>query len=59
MRTTIRLSDTSYRRLKKKAAEDGRTLTSLLEEELKVVLAQPKHLRRRRFECQFPLYPAA
>jgi hypothetical protein len=42
MRTTIRLSDDILRKAKKKAAEDGRTLTSLVEEGLRVVLAEPK-----------------
>ena len=50
MRTTIRLSDDLLRKAKKKAAEDGRTLTSLFEEGLKVVLAEPKPARRKRFE---------
>jgi hypothetical protein len=50
MRTTIRLSDELLRKAKKKAAEDGRTLTSLFEEGLKVVLAEPKPMRRKRVE---------
>jgi len=36
------------RRVKKKAAEQGRTLTSLVEEGLKTVLAGPKPVRRTR-----------
>jgi hypothetical protein len=48
MRTTIRLSDDLLRRAKKKAAEQGRTLTSLVEEGLKTVLAESKPLRRTR-----------
>jgi len=40
MRTTIRLSDELLRRAKKKAAEKGRTLTSLIEEGLKTILAE-------------------
>jgi hypothetical protein len=43
MRTTIRLSEDLLRKAKKKAAEKGRTLTSLIEEGLKVVLAEPRH----------------
>jgi hypothetical protein len=43
MRTTIRLSEDLLRKAKKKAAEKGRTLTSLIEEGLKVVLAEPSH----------------
>ena len=57
MRTTIRLSDELLRRAKKKAADDGRTLTSLVEEGLKVVLAEPKPVRRKRVEL--PLFPAS
>jgi len=48
MRTTVRLSDDLLRKAKKKAAEQGRTLTSLLEEGLKAVLAEPKAVRRTR-----------
>jgi len=39
MRTTIRLPEELLRRARKKAAEKGQTLTSLIEEGLKVVLA--------------------
>lgn len=46
MRTTVRLSDDLLRRARKKAAEQGRTLTSLLEEGLKTVLAESKPARR-------------
>jgi hypothetical protein len=42
MRTTIRLSDDLLRKAKKQAAEKGRTLTSLIEEGLKAVLAEPR-----------------
>ncbi len=48
MRTTIRLSDELLRKAKKKAAEQGRTLTSLVEEGLKSVLAEAKPARRTR-----------
>jgi Family of unknown function (DUF6364) len=41
MRTTIRLSEDLLRKAKKQAAEKGRTLTSLIEEGLKAVLAEP------------------
>ena len=50
MRTTVRLSDDLLRRAKRKAAEDGRTLTSMIEEGLKVVLAERKEARRVRVE---------
>jgi len=42
MRTTIRLSDDLLRKAKRQAAEKGRTLTSLIEEGLKTVLAEPR-----------------
>ena len=50
MRTTIRLSDDLLKAAKKKAAEDGRTLTSIVEEGVKLVLAEPKPARRKRVE---------
>jgi hypothetical protein len=46
MRTTVRLSDHLLRRARKKAAEQGRTLTSLLEEGLRTVLTESKPARR-------------
>jgi len=48
MRTTVRLSDDLLRKARKKAAEEGRTLTSLIEEGLKTVLAESKPVRRMR-----------
>ena len=48
MRTTIRLPDDLLRRARRKAANEGRTLTSLIEEGLKSVLADPKPAKRRR-----------
>ena len=48
MRTTIRLSDDLLRKVRKKAAEEGRTLTSLVEEGLKTVLIERKQERRSR-----------
>jgi hypothetical protein len=39
MRTTIHLPDDLLKRAKQKAAADGRTLTSLIEEGLRTVLA--------------------
>ena len=44
----MRLSDDLLRRARKKAAEQGRTLTSLLEEGLKSVLAESKPAKRTR-----------
>jgi hypothetical protein len=46
MRTTIDVDDELLRRAKVKAAQDGRTLTSLIEEGLRVMLAgRPKAAR--------------
>jgi len=50
MRTTVLLPDELLRKAKKKAAEDGRTLTSMIEEGLRVLLAEPKPTRRKRYE---------
>lgn len=46
MRTTIRLPDDLLRRAKRRASEQGRTLTSLVEEGLKLALADAKPARR-------------
>ena len=43
----MRLRDDLLKRAKKRAAEDGRTLTSLIEEGLTLVLAEPKTPRRK------------
>ncbi len=48
MRTTVRLSDDLLRKAKKKAADEGRTLTSLLEEGLETVLAESRPSPRTR-----------
>jgi hypothetical protein len=47
-RTTIRLPDDLMNRARKKAAEKGRTLTSLIEEGLKALLVEPKRAIRKR-----------
>ena len=47
MRTTIRLRDDLLTRAKKRAAEDHRTLTSVLEEGIALVLAKPAKKRGR------------
>jgi Bacterial antitoxin of type II TA system, VapB len=57
MRTTIRLSDDLLRKARKKAAEEGRTLTSLIEEALRTMLAESKPTRRRR--VQLPISKAS
>lgn len=40
MRTTVRLQDTLLREAKRRATETGRTLTALIEEGLRTVLAR-------------------
>jgi hypothetical protein len=50
MRTTIRLNDDLLRRAKKRAANEGRTLTSLVEEGLVLILSKAKASRRKRIE---------
>ncbi|MEW6347603.1 MAG: hypothetical protein AB1646_00950 [Thermodesulfobacteriota bacterium] len=42
MRTTVTIRDDLLQRAKERAAKEGRTLTSLLEEGLMLVLADPK-----------------
>jgi hypothetical protein len=48
MRTTIRLRDDLQKRAKRRAAEDRRTLTSLVEEGVSLVLAGPRRRRQGR-----------
>jgi hypothetical protein len=48
MRTTVRLHDSLLQRAKERAAEERRTLTSLIEEGLLLVLAKPENELRRR-----------
>ena len=50
MRTTIRITDDLLKRAKKRAADEGRTLTSLVEEGLMLILSKPKPSRRKRIE---------
>jgi hypothetical protein len=50
MRTTIRIDDNLLQRAKKRAADEGRTLTSLIEDALALVVAKPKASRRGRVE---------
>jgi hypothetical protein len=45
MRTTIRLNDDLLQRAKKRAADEGRTLTALVEEALTVILSTPQGTR--------------
>lgn len=41
MRTTVRLDDDLFRRTKERAAASGRTITALIEDGLRIVLARP------------------
>ncbi len=50
MRTTIRINDDLLKRAKKQAADEGRTLTSLVEDGLALILSKPKTNRRKRVE---------
>ena len=50
MRTTIRLNENLLERAKARAAAEGRTLTSLIEEGLTVILATPKGVRPQVLE---------
>ena len=50
MRTTIRINDDLLKIAKKHAADEGRTLTSLIEEALSLIVAKPKARKRRRVE---------
>jgi predicted transcriptional regulator len=50
MRTTIRLRDDLLKRAKRRAAEENRTLTSVVEEGVALVLARPVKKRRDRIE---------
>ena len=63
MRTTVRLDDDLLKRAKIKAAAEGRTLTDLIEEGLRVLLAgkpapaegaEPSHASARRREVCCP-----
>lgn len=48
MRTTVRLQESLLKRAKQRAADEGRSLTSLIEEALELVLAEKKARGRRR-----------
>jgi hypothetical protein len=48
MRTTIRIRDDLLKQAKKKAAEEGRSLTSLVEDGLALILSKPKSRRQKR-----------
>ena len=57
MKITVQLSAELLRRAKKKASDEGRTLSALLEKGLKAVLRQAKPARRKR--VRFPLSKAS
>jgi len=48
MRTTVRIKDDLLQRAKKRAAYEGRSLTSLIEEGLSLILTRPKTNPRKR-----------
>jgi len=48
MRTTINIKEDLLKRAKKVAAEEGRTLTSLVEDGLSLILSKPKTSQRKR-----------
>jgi hypothetical protein len=50
MRTTIRLNDDLLKQAKKRAADEGRTLTSLVEDGLVLILSKTKAGRRKRIK---------
>jgi len=57
MRTTVRLRDELLKRARKRAADEHRTLTSLIEEGVALVLARPT--RRRRGHVELPVSRSA
>jgi hypothetical protein len=57
MRTTIRINENLLKRAKKLAADEGRTLTSLVEDGLALILAKPK--AKRREQVELPVSKAA
>jgi hypothetical protein len=50
MRITIRINDELLKRAKERAAHEGRTLTSLVEEGLAVILAEAKGSRSQQVQ---------
>ena len=49
-RTTVRLPQDLLRRAKRKAAAEGRTLTSLIEAGLRLVVMERRHARKQEIE---------
>jgi hypothetical protein len=50
MRTTVRINDELLQRAKTRAHDQGRSLTSLIEEGLRVILAEPPAALREPLE---------
>ena len=50
MRTTIRINDSLLIQAKKRAADEGRTLTSLIEDALRLIVEEPRTASRSRVE---------
>jgi hypothetical protein len=50
MRTTIRINDDLLKRAKKRAVDEGRTLTSLVEDGLALVLSKARTRGRKRIK---------
>ena len=55
MRTTIRLDEQLLRQAREYAARSGRTLTALIEDALRELLARSKH-KRVREQVRLPTY---
>jgi hypothetical protein len=53
-RTTVRLPDELLRRAKRKAAAEGRTLTSLIEDGLRLVVAEDRKVPKVKRELPPP-----
>ena len=54
MRTTVQLNDHLLRQVKREASARGETMTSLIEQGLRLVLARP-HTPRRRKRVKLPV----
>jgi hypothetical protein len=50
MRTTVRIKDDLLQRAKQRAANEGRSLTSVIEEGLTLLLTRPKMNPRKRMK---------
>lgn len=57
-RTTVRLPTALLQRARRKAAAEGRTLTSLIEEGLRNVVAKPASASDRRRNVKLPVSSA-